>query len=1095
MKSKLNRLTSFMIIMAASLLLAAAFVGLSRHDGKKAYAATPSSTNPCVSQAAPSQWKHVVILMFENKTYSQVIGSGTGAPFITNLASQCATAYSGSSGATPKNNWHDADYKVDGTKDGSYVSKPNYATLTSGVSPSAHGLLDDTYSTTTGVNNIYNLLNGLGKNATDYYDGPASTDPCGGGSNFSGAYHDAIRYYTDIGGKSTSTSTYCNTHDKPLTQFMTDVNAGKLPDYSMILPTNSENMHDNSISSGDTWAQNFLNPFFDSAQYKSGDTAVFFLWDEDTAIPNVLIAPSIVPGTKVPTPTGNPVSHFSALRTAEEMLGISSSSFLGDTASAPSLLSVFNGGGTPPPPPPDNPPTVSVTAPSNGSTITSTPVTISANASDTDTTPVSKVEFYDGSTLLATDTTSPYSYSWDVTGKSGSHTITAKAYDTAGLNSSASVTVTISLPTGCQAIPTTYGTATTTVSIPSGTTYNIWSRIMAPDTTNNSYYLQVDSNCAVNVGDSSSIPANSWAWLNYKDGNTASTTTATLAAGSHTITMIGREPGVRLDRILFLSSSCTPTGTGENCADTTPPTATLTSPTSGQTVSGTLTLSANALDNSGGSGIAKVDFMVDGVNVGTSTANPYQVSWNSKSVTDGSHSAVAKATDIAGNAGTSVPVNFTVKNADTTPPSAPSNLTITKNVYNEVDLSWGASTDNVGVTGYQVLRNGISVATVTGTTYQDKSVLANTSYSYSVVAQDAAGNQSSPSNSVLVTTPQSPDSTPPSAPTNLTVTKNVYNEVDLSWGASTDNVDVAGYRVLRGGVVIGTTSSTTYADKTVLPSTAYSYAVVAYDAAGNVSAQSNQQSLTTPNAPDTTPPSAPSNLTASATSTQINLSWNASSDNVGVAGYYVYRNSARLATVNTTSYGDATATAGVTYTYYVVAFDAAGNISPQSNQVSASLTNSPPPTTLNFIPSDDAYVRHLYPDNNYGSETTLRVDQSPVYHFLMKFNVSGIGTRTVSNAVLQLYTTDSSGNGGTAYSASTNSWSEGTVTWNNAPLTVSSLTNVGKVSKHRWVSIDLSNFITKDGTYSLIFKTTSNDTAIYGSKESKTQPVLTINAQ
>lgn len=116
-------------------------------------------------------------------------------------------------------------------------------------------------------------------------------------------------------------------------------------------------------------------------------------------------------------------------------------------------------------------------------------------------------------------------------------------------------------------VPTTdYGTATTTVSIPATGSYRVWSRIMAPDTTNNSYLLEVDGNTCYTVGDSA-IPANTWTWVNYQGGNTSSLITANLSAGSHTVKMIGREANVKLDRVLFLSdTSCVPTGTGDNCA-------------------------------------------------------------------------------------------------------------------------------------------------------------------------------------------------------------------------------------------------------------------------------------------------------------------------------------------------------------------------------------------------------------------------------------------------------------------------------------------------------------------------------------------------
>ena len=273
-----------------------------------------SAENPCIGAPVPAQWHHVVVLMFENKTYDKVIGP---APYITGLAKKCATS----------TNWQDANSRVDGSVDGDYKSKPSYATLTSGLSPSVHGLIDDTYSATTDVDNIYNQLNLAGQSFKDYYEGKAG----GCKVRFGGDYHDPIRYYTNV-------ASICDAHDVPLSTFMTDLNSGNLPAFSMILPEKKHNMHDNSVTSGDAYAASILDPLLNSPAYAQGDVAIFLLWDENTPIPNVLLAPSIVPGTRVTVPAGNPVSHFSALRTWEEMLGLP---LLGDTKSAPSLLPFF----------------------------------------------------------------------------------------------------------------------------------------------------------------------------------------------------------------------------------------------------------------------------------------------------------------------------------------------------------------------------------------------------------------------------------------------------------------------------------------------------------------------------------------------------------------------------------------------------------------------------------------------------------------------------------------------------------------------------------------------------------------------------------
>ena len=183
---------------------------------------------------------------------------------------------------------------------------------------------------------------------------------------------------------------------------------------------------------------------------------------------------------------------------------------------------------------------------------------------------------------------------------------------------------------------------------------------------------------------------------------------------------------------------------------------------------------------------------------------------------------------------------------DTTAPSVPANLAVTGTTASSVSLSWSASTDNVGVSGYQVFRNGASVATVTGTSFTDTGLAASTGYAYTVKARDAAGNVSAASNQVTGTTKAAGgDTTAPSAPTNLAVTGTTASSVSLSWGASSDNVGVTGYQVFRAGTSVATVTGTSYTDTGLAASTSYAYTVKARDAAGNVSAASNQVTGTT----------------------------------------------------------------------------------------------------------------------------------------------------------------------------------------------------------------------------------------------------------
>ena len=301
---------------------------------------------------------------------------------------------------------------------------------------------------------------------------------------------------------------------------------------------------------------------------------------------------------------------------------------------------------------------------------------------------------------------------------------------------------------------------------------------------------------------------------------------------------------------------------------------------------------------------------------------------------------------------------------DTTPPTQPGTLSATVVSGGEVDLSWGASTDNVGVTGYKVERcqgagctNFAQIASPAGTTYKDTSVSVSTSYSYRVRATDAAGNLSAFSNTASGTTP-TPDTTPPTQPGTLSATVVSGGEVDLSWGASTDDVGVTGYKVERcqgagctNFAQIATPAGTSYKDTGVSPSTSYSYRVRATDAAGNLSPYSNTATGTTPT-PDTTPPTQPGTLSATAVSQgEVDLSWGASTDDVGVTGYKVERcqgagctNFAQIATPTGTSYKDTSVSASTSYSYRVRATDAAGNLGAYSNTATALTPDTTPPT-------------------------------------------------------------------------------------------------------------------------------------------------------
>ena len=183
---------------------------------------------------------------------------------------------------------------------------------------------------------------------------------------------------------------------------------------------------------------------------------------------------------------------------------------------------------------------------------------------------------------------------------------------------------------------------------------------------------------------------------------------------------------------------------------------------------------------------------------------------------------------------------------DTTPPSVPTAVHSTAATSTSVSLAWTASTDNVGVTSYDVFRGGSKVGSSTTATFTDTGLAPSTGYSYTVKANDAAGNASAASAAVTATTlAGTGDTTPPSVPASLHSTAVTSTSVALAWTASTDNVGVTGYDVFRGSTKVASVAGTSFTDTGLTPATAYSYTVKAHDAAGNSSAASAAFSVTT----------------------------------------------------------------------------------------------------------------------------------------------------------------------------------------------------------------------------------------------------------
>ncbi len=275
-------------------------------------------------------------------------------------------------------------------------------------------------------------------------------------------------------------------------------------------------------------------------------------------------------------------------------------------------------------------------------------------------------------------------------------------------------------------------------------------------------------------------------------------------------------------------------------ADTTPPTVSISSPVNGVTVSGTITVTANASDNVG---VASVQFLLDGANLGSlDTASPYSVSWNTATASNASHALSAIAKDAAGNSTTSAGVTVTVNNAPATPPSIttqPVNQTVTAGQTARFTVV-AAGTAPLG---YQWQKNGASIAGATAASYTTPATTtADSGATFRVVVSNSAGTVTSSAATLTVNA----DTTAPTVPAGLSATAASSSQINLAWTASTDpDSGVTGYKVSRGGTQIGTSTTTSFSDSGLTASTTYSYTVAAFDAAGNTSAQSASASATT----------------------------------------------------------------------------------------------------------------------------------------------------------------------------------------------------------------------------------------------------------
>ena len=273
--------------------------------------------------------------------------------------------------------------------------------------------------------------------------------------------------------------------------------------------------------------------------------------------------------------------------------------------------------------------------------------------------------------------------------------------------------------------------------------------------------------------------------------------------------------------------------------------------------------------------------------------------------------------------GCSAQADFSQTSSDTTAPGQPGTVTFSAITSTTATATWGAATDNVGVTSYEYSLNGGGYINLGLTTSVNLTGLTGaTNYSFNVRARDAAGNAGAARSATLTTS----DTTAPSQPGTVTFTLVTGTTATASWVASTDNLGVTGYDWRLNAGTWNSLGNVTTVNLTGLTgSTSYTFEVRARDASGNLST-SRTATLTTA---DNSAPTQPGVVTISlVTATTARANWVASTDNIAVTAYDYRLNGGTWVALGNVTQVDMTGLTQLTsYTFDVRARDAAGNTS------------------------------------------------------------------------------------------------------------------------------------------------------------------------
>jgi endonuclease I/chitodextrinase len=355
---------------------------------------------------------------------------------------------------------------------------------------------------------------------------------------------------------------------------------------------------------------------------------------------------------------------------------------------------------------------------------------------------------------------------------------------------------------------------------------------------------------------------------------------------------------------------------------------------------------------------------------------------------------------------------------DTEAPTAVTNLNITNFTDSTITLNWTSGTDNVAVTSYDVYANGIKKTAVSGTSATITGLIASTNYSFYVIAKDAATNASPASNTVNGSTSVFvPDTQVPAEPTNLISTSTTSSKVSLSWTASTDNVGVTSYDVYVNGSLNTSVTGIVATISGLTASTAYSFYVIARDAAGNSSNASNTVN-------EATKPSGTDNLFCanesfekipSNGSSYLTVTWTGDSDlewtgidartdqKINTTKAILIREGSLTASIS--SYG----IGAFTVTTQQIFSGASGTFNLRVNgNIVGKIPYSPTvtTTTITGINITDDVIISITDNSNLGATTKSRV----AFDDLSWTCYSGLGSNSLSKNQFKIYPNPSNGN-------------------------------------------------------------------------------------